>query len=42
MENEQIVILVDVSSRGLLVVTLGLVLALASYVAAIILNGVCL
>ena len=38
MNDEQIVILVDVSSRGLLVVALGLVLAMVSYGAAIILN----
>ena len=40
MENEQIVILVDVSFRGLLVIALVLVLSLASYGVAIFLNGI--
>ena len=41
MEDEQIAIIVDVSSRGLLVVVLMLALSLALYGAAIFLNGVC-
>ena len=40
MEDKQIAVLVDVSSRGLLVMVLGLVVALGSYVAAIFLSGV--
>ena len=39
--NEKIVVLVDVFSRGLLVIALGLALSLASYIATISLSGVC-
>ena len=42
MEDERIIVLVDVSSRGLLVVALILALSLASYGVAIFLNGGCL